>query len=140
MATSMNPEEAGRLEEFLQPPRIAVVATVGRSGMPQLTPNWYRFANGRLTVSTTKERIKYRNLSRDPQLAVCIYSEPRAAGYVTLRGQAEISDDESIWPETQAIVERYTAPEKVDERMRLLRTQNRVIISLVPERVLFEMF
>ena len=132
MTPSLTAEEASRLEEFLRPPRIAVVATVGRSGMPQLTPNWYRYANGRLAVSTNKERIKYINLMRDPRLAVCIYSEPRAGGYVTLRGQAEVSDDESIWPETQAIVERYVAPENVDSRMRLLRAQNRVIISLVP--------
>ena len=122
------------------PPRIAVVATVGRTGMPQLTPNWYRFADGRLTVSTTKERIKYQNLSRDPRLAVCVYSEPRAKGYAVLRGLAEINDDESIWPETEAIVARYTEADKVDARMRTLRTQNRVIISLVPERVHYEMF
>ena len=60
----LTPEEVTRLEEFLRPPSIAVVATVGRSGMPQLTPNWYRFAEGRLAISTTKERIKYRNLMR----------------------------------------------------------------------------
>ena len=126
-----------RLEEFLGPPRIAVVATVGRSGMPQLTPNWYRFANGRLTVSTTKERIKFRNLSRDPRLAVCIYSEPLAVEYATIQGPAEIHDDESIWPETQAIVERYVPPDLVAARMRELRAQNRVIISMAPERVIF---
>jgi nitroimidazol reductase NimA-like FMN-containing flavoprotein (pyridoxamine 5'-phosphate oxidase superfamily) len=66
-------EELARLERFLEPSMIAVVATVGRTGMPQLTPNWYRFANGRLTMSTTKERVKYLNLSRDPKMAVCIY-------------------------------------------------------------------
>ena len=137
MTSSLTPEEISRLEEFLKPPRIAIVATVGRSGMPQLTPNWYRFANVRLTISTTKERAKYRNLSCDKRLAVCIYSEPLAREYATLRGHAEIIDGESIWPETQAIVERYVAPERVNARMRELRTQNRVIISLVPERVIF---
>ena len=133
----LTPEEVTRLEEFLRPPSIAVVATVGRSGMPQLTPNWYRFAEGRLAISTTKERIKYRNLMRDNRLAVCVCSEPLAAEYATLHGRAKIRDDESIWPETQAIVERYVSPEGVDARMRVLRTQNRIIISLAPERVLF---
>ena len=137
MTSSLTAEETARLKEFLGPSRIAVVATVGLRGMPQLTPNWYRFANGRLTVSTTKERVKFRNLSRDRRLAVCIYSEPRAGDYVTLIGRAEISDGESIWPETQAIVERYVEPDRVEDRMRLLRTQNRVIISMTPERVVF---
>ena len=133
----MTPDEVTRLEELLRPPGIAVVATVGRNGMPQLTPNWYRFANGRLTISTTKERIKYRNLSRDARIAVCIYSQPLAGDYATLLGEAEISDDESIWPETQAIFERYVSTEQADARIRELRTQNRIIVSLVPERVIF---
>ena len=137
MSTRLTPEEIARLEEFLEPSRIAVVATVGSDGMPQLTPNWYRFANGRLTISTTKERVKYRNLSRDSRISVCICSESRAADYVTLRGHVEISDDESIWPETQAIVARYVAPERVDDRMHQLRTQSRIIISLDPESAIF---
>ena len=137
MTVKPSPEELARLEEFLAPPRIAVVATVGKTGMPQLTPNWYRFANGRLTVSTTKDRIKYVNLSRDDSLAVCVYSEPLAAEYATLRGHAQISDNISIWPETQAIVERYVAPDRVAAHMRVLRAQQRVIISLAPERVVF---
>ena len=137
MTTSLTPEEVTRLEKFLLPPRIAVVATVGASGMPQLTPNWYVYADGRLAISTTKERIKYRNLTRDGRLAVCVYSEPLAMEYATLRGPAETSDDDSIWPVTQAIVERYVAPERVAARMRELRAQHRVIISLVPDRVVF---
>ena len=105
--------------------------------MPQLTPNCYHFANGRLTISTTKERVKYRNLMRDNRLAVCIYSEPLAQGYVTLWGRAEIRDDESIWPGTQAIIQRYLPPEEVEPRMRQLRKEKRVLISVAPERVVF---
>ena len=133
----MTAEEMARLEEFLKPSRIAVVATVGKTGMPQLTPNWYVFQDGRLALSTTKERVKYRNLSRDSRLAICIYSEPRAEEYATVVGRAEVIDDESIWPVTRAIVERYVAPDGVEPRMRQLRAQNRVIISLAPERIVF---
>ena len=88
-------------------------------------------------MTTTKERAKYRNLSRDSRIAVCIFSEPRGEDYVTLRGRAEIIDDESLWPETQAIVERYEAPERLEARMQALRAQDRVIISMVPDRVIF---
>ena len=137
MTPTLSPDELSRLEEFLALPRIAVVATLGRAGMPQLTPNWYRFADGRLAISTTKERVKYRNLIGDDRLVVCVYSEPLAEEYVTLRGHAEVWDDDSIWPETQAIVERYVAPQRVASRMAVLRTQDRVIISLAPERAVF---
>jgi len=133
----LTPEEARRLEEFLTPSHIVVVATIGRNGMPHLTPNWYAYANGRLMISTTRERVKYRNLSRDNRMTVCIYSEPRARDYVTLWGHVTIRDDASIWPDTRAIVERYVPPQDVEARLQQLRTQNRVILDLTPERMLF---
>jgi PPOX class probable F420-dependent enzyme len=133
----LTPEEARRLEEFLKPSHIVVVATIGRNGMPHLTPNWYAYANGRLMISTTKERVKYRNLSRDNRMTVCIYSEPRAQDYVTLWGHVTIRDDASIWPDTRAIVERYAPPQEVEARLQQLRIQNRVILDLTPERMLF---
>ena len=137
MTSGLGKDEKARLEGFLGPSRIAVVATIDLGGVPHLTPNWYRFADGRLTMSTRKETVKSRNLSRDGRITVCICSEPLAESYATIWGRAEISDGESIWPETRAIVERYVAPERVDERMSVLRSQNRVIVSVVPERVVF---
>ena len=137
MAPELTRANQVRLEEFLAPVRMAVVATVGRTGMPQLTPNWYVYSNGRMSISTTKERVKYRNLVRDPKLAVCVYSEPLAADYVTVLGDAEIVEGDAIWPLTQSIVERYVEPDAVEARMATLRTQNRIIISLRPDRVAF---
>jgi Pyridoxamine 5'-phosphate oxidase len=90
-----------------------------------------------LMISTTKERVKYRNLSRDNRMTVCIYTEPLAQDYVTLWGHVSIRDDDSIWPDTRAIVERYVPPAGVEARMQQLRAQNRVIIDFTPERVLF---
>ena len=132
----MTPEEQGFLEEYLAPSRMAVVATIGRDGMPQLTPNWYVYADGAVHVSTTKERIKHRNVSRDPRISICIYSEPFASEYVVFTGRAAIADDDSIWPLTRRIVERYVEPFGVDGRMAQLRTENRVLISLKPDKVL----
>jgi PPOX class probable F420-dependent enzyme len=133
----VTPEDARRLEAFLQPSRMVVVATIGPTGMPQLTPNWYYYAHGTLMISTTKERVKYRNLTRDNRMTVCIYSEPAAENYVTLWGHVTIRDDHSIWSDTRAIVERYVPPQGVEARMQQLRAQNRVIIDFQPERVLF---
>ena len=129
--------DLSRLGEFLAPTKIAVVATIGRDGMPQLTPNWYVYQDGRIAISTTKQRVKYRNLAHDSRLAVCILTEPLAEEYVSVRGTAEIIDNDSIWPVTEAIVRRYVRPERVQARMKQLRAEDRIIISLRPERVHF---
>ena len=130
-------EEQSKLAEFLAPSRIAVVATIGRDGMPQLTPNWYVYSDRRLLVSTTKQRVKHRNLVRDGRIAVCVCSEPLAEEYVTVRGRAEIRDDDSIWEDTRAIVERYVEPDRVEARMDVLRGEDRVIVSVEPDEVVF---
>ena len=133
----MSPNDMAKLEEFLSPTRIVVVATLARSGMPHLTPNWYVFSDGKLHISTTKERLKYINLARDNRMAVCIYSGTTAPEYVTMTGPVEISDDDSIWPTTRAIVERHLPADRVEGRMATLRTENRVLISLTPENIIF---
>ena len=133
----MSPDDIAKLEEFLRPTRIAVVATVDRQGMPHLTPNWYLFSGGRLHISTTKERMKYINLARDNRMAVCVYSGTTATEYTSITGQAEISDDDSIWSITRTIVERHLPADRVEGRMATLRTENRVILSLTPEKVIF---
>ena len=137
MPTTLTQDELSKLNKFLEPTKIAVVATIGRDGVPHLTPNWYVYMDGKVAISTTKQRVKYPNLVRDPRLSVCIMTEPLAEEYVTVRGAAEIIDDESIWPITEAIVRRYVPPEGVQPRMEQLHRQDRVIISMTPERVDF---
>ena len=136
-STPLTADDLARLEKLLAPPRIAVAATIYRSGVPHLTPNWFVYEGGRIAISTTKERVKYRNLSRDPRMSACVYSELSAADYVTVSGPVSISDDESIWPVTRRIIERYVPAGHVEERLAQLRTQNRVILSLAPESVAF---
>lgn len=68
---------------------------------------------------------------------MCVTTEPLARNYVTVRGTADIIDDASIWPVTEAIVRRYVPAEGVGARMEQLRAEDRVIISLAPERVHF---
>ena len=133
----LDPEDSAKLSAFLALSRIAVVGTISPSGMPQLTPNWYVYQDGRLSFSTTKERVKYRNLSQNNRISVCVYSELLAEEYATMRGHAEISDDDSIWPVTRTIVERYVPPEGVEARMAQLRSENRIIVSVAPESVVF---
>lgn len=137
MSTTLTKKDFAQLAEFLKPTKIAVVATVGRDGAPQLTPNWYVYDDGRIAISTTKQRVKNQNLVRDSRLAVCVLTEPLAEEYVSVRGMAEIIDDDTIWPVTEAIVRRYVRPERVQARMDQLRREDRIIISLRPEKVHF---
>ena len=129
--------DAERLAEFLRPARIAVLATVGSDGTPQVTPVWYGYKDGRLAVAANENSAKVRNLRRDPRLSVCVYEGERGAEYVALYGRADLAHGDGVWPQVRAIVERYESPENVDEYMRELMAERFAIITLAPERVLF---
>ena len=102
------------IAHFLSASRIAVMATIAKDGVPQLTPNWYRYDGQVLTCITTKERQKYFNLQRDDRISVCVYADPGASEYVVMSDTATISDQD-IWDEARRIAERYVEPEHVDE-------------------------
>jgi PPOX class probable F420-dependent enzyme len=134
----INQETLEKLDEFLAPTKIAVVATINKDGMPHLTPVWYIYRNGIISISTTKETIKYKNLTQDNQMSVCVLTEPLAKTYVTIEGTVQIYGDDSIWKTTELIVKRYVEPENVQSLMNALqKPQNRVILELNPDKVFF---
>ena len=127
----MNQQE---ITAYLATSHIAVVATVNRNGHPHLTPNWYRYDGQVLTFITRKDRLKYRNLQRDPRISVCIYDPPAASNYVVISGTATWND-QNIWDEARRIIERYRAPDQVDEYLARWKTEPRVLITVTPERI-----
>jgi PPOX class probable F420-dependent enzyme len=126
------------LGTFLRPSLIAVAATVGTDGMSQLTPVWYEYRDGAMRISVTKERLKYKNLVRDSRLSVCVYGPPLAKVFVTMTGRVELVDDDSIWEPTREICQRYMSADEVGSWMQMLKGENRVLITLRPDRVMFK--
>ena len=122
------------INQFLADTRIAVMATLNRDGSPQLTPNWYYYDGTQLTFITTKERTKFFNLRRDSRISVCIYDSPLASEYVVIRGHASISDEE-FWEDARPIVNRYVEPERVDDIIERWKTEPRILVTLIPERI-----
>lgn len=127
---AVNPQE---ITAYLAAPHIAVVATVHRNGAPHLTPNWYRYGKV-LTLITPKDRLKYLNLQRDPCISVCIYDPPVASNYVVISGTATCNDHD-IWDEARRIIQRYRAPEEVDDYLARWKTEPRVLVTVTPERI-----
>src|SRR5215510_1975107 len=104
---------------YLAASHIAAVATMNRHGHPHLTP---------------KDRLKYRNLQRDPHISVCIYDPPVASNYVVISGTATCNDQD-IWDEARRIIARYRAPDEVDAYVARWQTEPRVLITVTPEHI-----
>ena len=138
--TSQSPPRPGRmsrelLEAFLAEPRNIMVATIRKDGRPQMTPNWFLWQDGHFYISTTKTRVKYRTLKRDPRVQLCL-DEPKGFRTLVVDGKTEILEniDEFI-PYSRAISAKHSGnpPDEQALRERLVREQ-RVILKITPDR------
>jgi PPOX class probable F420-dependent enzyme len=83
--------------DLLNSTALAHVATVGPQGEPQNNPVWFGWDGTHLRFSQTKGRQKYRNLQRDPRVALSIVDPTNPYRYLEIRGRvARIEEDPNL--------------------------------------------
>jgi PPOX class probable F420-dependent enzyme len=107
MSDTANQMDPAQIQAFLEAPRHAIAAVLRPDGAPQLSPIWFLYEDKRLYFSTLLNSAKYRQLSRDPRIALCIDAGHPDARAVSISGIAEFMTDES--------------PERADLEWRILR-------------------
>lgn len=126
-------EAKERLNRFLAEKRNATMATIRANGTSQLTPVWFYWDGERFYISTTRERIKYKNLKRNPRMSLCI-DDVTGFFYVVAEGKAEIKEQD-IWEDTRKILIKYRGEKGGEEYLERLKKEPRVLMILKPERV-----
>ena len=79
--------------DILHSTALAYIATLGPKGEPRVSPVWFGWDGTQLFFSMTKGRQKYRNLLREPRVAVAIADPTNPYRSLELRGVARIDDD-----------------------------------------------
>lgn len=62
-----------QIDEYLAHPYLCAFATVDKKGDPHITTIWYLFQDGYFFHIIFKDSVKYRNLLRGSNIAVCIH-------------------------------------------------------------------
>jgi len=84
------------LERFLEKPRIAVLATVGRDEAPATTACWYDLEDGRVLITMYADAHRLPNLRRNPRVAMTIVGDDPYQ-HVSLAGSVhEMWDDPDL--------------------------------------------
>lgn len=126
----MTPQE---VEALLAKPLNAIVAVNRRSGGPQLTPVWFLWDGSRFAFSTTRDRVKYGNIRRDPNISL-IVDDLAAHQYVVAYGRAEIlegSPEDIVRP----LMEKYI-PGNEARIDAVLRDPSRITVVMRPESLI----
>src|SRR5438094_9373569 len=74
------------MSKLFQGKNLAFVSTLMKDGSPQVTPTWVDIEDGNIIVNTAEGRLKHKNISRDPRIAVCVVDQNNPYHMVTVRG------------------------------------------------------
>ena len=102
-------------DPVLESTAIAFISTIGPTGAPQTTPQWFLWEDGALHFSLVDGRQKLRNLRRDPRLSVVVANPADPTWYVEFRGHVD-----DLVPDPELALERKIA-RRVKRRPRRRR-------------------
>jgi PPOX class probable F420-dependent enzyme len=96
----MTPQIPEGFTDLFSKPAFAHLATIMSDGSPQVTPVWCDFDGRHIVVNTAKDRVKDRNMRRNPHVALDISDPENPYRYLAIQGRVvevtEAGADEHI--------------------------------------------
>lgn len=89
MRTGLGPED---LDDLLERPLLAVLATRRSDGELLLSPVWHRWRDGGFDVVTGADDVKARHLRADPRANIVVCEHERPYRGIEVRGRAQLED------------------------------------------------
>jgi PPOX class probable F420-dependent enzyme len=116
--------------DLLERPLIAALATSMADGTPQVTAIWFNYEDGAVYFNTARGRLKDRNITARPYVALMVYDPQAPTRYIQLRGPVVEQDEEQGLAHIDALSRRYDG-----KPWTPVPGQQRVRFKLLPERV-----
>ena len=113
-------------------PNFAHLATVNADGSPQVSPVWVDVEGELIRVNTARGRLKDRNMTRDPRVALSITHRDDPYVRASVRGRVVEVTEEGAVEHIDLLSEKYDG---VRPYPSLTPGMVRVIYKIRPERV-----
>src|ERR687887_383182 len=126
-----NPSIAKLFEEK----NFAFLATLMKDGSPQVTATWVDIDKNNYTilVNTAEGRVKHRNISRDPRVAVSIIDSSNPYHMVSVRGKViEQIKGKDAEEHIDKMAKKYLDKEKYPRRRP---GEERLLLRIKPQHV-----
>jgi PPOX class probable F420-dependent enzyme len=111
--------------------KVAVMATLGPTGMPQLTAVWFAVEDNRVLVSVNAKRQKVANVAANDRVSMLMFHPASNDYFVEIRGRVRLVADDDY-----AIADRIAPRYGADFRAFDQPGEGRFIIELTPTKVL----
>jgi PPOX class probable F420-dependent enzyme len=106
-----------------------------KNGFPQITPTWVDIQGNEILINTALGRVKQKNVTRDPRIAISLVDRNNPYHMVTLRGEVidQISGAEAD-SHIDKMAKKYLDKDKYPFRAP---GEKRVILKVKPTRVAY---
>lgn len=120
------------LREFATGPHFAMLTTLLSDGSPQTHVMWVDADDEHVLINTEVHRQKFRNVQRDPRVAVSIWDKDNPYRFVEVRGEvvATVRGQEAR-DHIDALAKRYMGKDDYPGTIQ----SERVILKIRPDRV-----
>ena len=107
-----------------------------KDGSPQVTPTWIDIDKGwnSILINTAEGRIKYKNVSRDPRVAISV-SDQNPYNMVSFRGRVIEQIKEGADKNTDRLAKKYLVWTSI---LIIHQTEREVILKIKPEKVFYQ--
>ncbi len=126
----ISPEVAKLLEDK----NLAFVATLMKDNSPQITPTWIDLVDGIIIVNTAEGRVKQRNVSRDPRVAISIVDDKNPYNMVTIRGKVIEQTTQDADKHIDKMAKKYLGVDKYPFGMP---GEKRILLKILPLKIFY---
>lgn len=123
------PEPAAQL---IEGKNFAHLATLMNDGSPQVTPVWVDREGDLVVVNTAEGRVKSKNITRDPRVALSIQDSANPYHMALIRGRVVKRTNEGADEHIDKLAKKYLGKDKYPWRRP---SEKRMILKISPDRV-----
>lgn len=120
--------------DFLHQPIAAQLVTINPNGSPQVTVMWFRYENGALLFTTTMDRIKFRNMQKDPRAVLTVLDPSNMYKWVIVHGKLAIDTRDPV-AFYKGLAEHYLTGEALEGWKKTAVMDKRTVLKLTPTHI-----
>ena len=125
--------EMSEIMPLLHDKNFVFVATIMEDGSPQITPTWVDVEqDGTVLVNTAMGRVKQKNVTRDPRIAVSVIDKNNPYHTASIRGKVMEQTRQGADEHIDKMAKKYLGMDRYPGRSP---GEERVILRIKPEKV-----
>jgi|SRR5215831_1632183 len=132
MNKSQTNQITGPVAKLLLDKNFAFISTLMPDGSPQVTPTWIDIEDNIILINTAEGRIKHKNISRDPRVAVSVTDRNNPYNMISIRGIAVQQTNQGADEHIDKLAKKYLGVDRYPMRSP---DEKRIIVKIRPERI-----